>query len=176
MPEEIKGIVKPPYEMPPEKLERQDAPVGGNLPPMVRMFTWICFARAGLDFLFAFILGVAPDSAISVYLATTFGSRFAHIPAEVMFLIFGFLFAFIGWRWYARDWRARWIAMFLSGAAAARTMILIVADKLPSDHGQVLSVDMQMELIANVGLNLLICGYLAFYPGMAQAFKETPWD
>jgi hypothetical protein len=35
---------------------------------------------------------------------------------------------------------------------------------------------MQMELIANVGLNLLICGYLAFYPGMAQAFKETPWD
>jgi hypothetical protein len=66
--------------------------------------------------------------------------------------------------------------MFLSGAAAARTMVLIVADKLPSDHGQVLSVDMQMELIANVGLNLLICGYLAFYPGMAQAFKETPWD
>jgi hypothetical protein len=23
---------------------------------------------------------------------------------------------------------------------------------------------------------ILICGYLAFYPGMAQAFKEAPWD
>jgi hypothetical protein len=27
-----------------------------------------------------------------------------------------------------------------------------------------------------VVLNVLICLYVAFYPGMEQAFKETPWD
>jgi hypothetical protein len=28
----------------------------------------------------------------------------------------------------------------------------------------------------SIAVNLIICGYLAFDPGMAQAFKETPWD
>jgi hypothetical protein len=33
-----------------------------------------------------------------------------------------------------------------------------------------------LSLVVNTLLNLTICGYLAFYPGMAQAFKETPWE
>jgi hypothetical protein len=31
-------------------------------------------------------------------------------------------------------------------------------------------------LLTSVVVNFLICGYLAFYPGMSEAFKETPWD
>jgi hypothetical protein len=34
----------------------------------------------------------------------------------------------------------------------------------------------QLSFTLSVGINLLICGYLAFYPGMAQAFRETPWE
>jgi hypothetical protein len=31
-----------------------------------------------------------------------------------------------------------------------------------------------MALLMGVAGNFLICGYLAFYPGMAEAFKEMP--
>jgi hypothetical protein len=63
----------------------------------------------------------------------------------------------------------------MSGATALRTMVLVLADKAagnttPMTDGQ------QFALWASTVLNLIICGYLAFYPGMAQAFSETPWE
>jgi hypothetical protein len=30
--------------------------------------------------------------------------------------------------------------------------------------------------IVAVVVNVLICCYLAFYPGMTDAFRETPWE
>ena len=177
MPQDIKGIVKPPYQMPPEKLERR----GSNwreakLPAAIRAFAWLCFIRSGIDIAFAFLVGIAPNSAIAIYVATTFGARFRYVPAEAQFFISAFLFALIGWRWICRDWKIRWVAMFLSGAIAARTLVLILADRASSAQGKLLSAEVEMELIVGVAFNLFICGYLAFYPGMAQAFKETPWE
>jgi hypothetical protein len=86
-----------------------------------------------------------------------------------------FLYGLTAWRWYSRDWRARWVVMFMSGATAAKMLGNYVADRaagspIPMSPGQ------QVSIFVGVAMNLIICGYLAFYPGMAQAFKETPWD
>ena len=177
MPQDIKGIVRPPYQMPPEKLERRAGKWReAELPAAIRAFAWLCFIRSGINFAFAFLVGIAPKSAIGIYVAATFGARFRYVPAEAQFFITAFLFAIIGWRWICRDWRIRWAAMFLSGAIAARTLVLVLADRASASFGKVLSTDQELELLVSVAFNLLICGYLAFYPGMAQAFKETPWE
>jgi hypothetical protein len=52
----------------------------------------------------------------------------------------------------------------------------MLADRATAGHGKILRLETELELTAVVIFNLLICGYLAFYPGMAEAFKETPWD
>jgi hypothetical protein len=145
-------------------------------PPAIRAFVWLCFVRAGVDFVFALLVGLAPKSAIAIFVAATFGDRIPYVPAEAEFFVFAFLFAFVGWRWMSRDWRIRWITMFLCGALAARILIFMLADRATAGHGKILRLETELELTAVVIFNLLICGYLAFYPGMAEAFKETPWD
>jgi hypothetical protein len=64
--------------------------------------------------------------------------------------------------------------MFLSGAFALRILGFIVADRASAAHGKILPWATELELSVIVAFNLLICGYLAFYPGVAEAFKETP--
>jgi hypothetical protein len=65
--------------------------------------------------------------------------------------------------------------MFISGATAVKLLVNFAANRAagnptPMTQGQ------ELSLLTGVAVNLLICGYLAFYPGMAEAFKETPWE
>ena len=172
MPYDIKGVVKPPY-LPPEGLERQenDRPEA-KLPPAIRAFAWMCIGRSIIDFLFAFIVIFIRDSNLAKFLGETFGSRFKLIPPVAEFLVSGFLFAFIGWKWFSRDWRIRWIAMFLTGAIAIRSITLVMVDRASAAQGRVFSTQKEAEMMLHAVFDLFVCAYLAFYPGMAQAFKE----
>jgi hypothetical protein len=172
MPHDLKGYVRPPVPIPTEL--RQSGKREVKLPAAIRAFALLCFVRAGVDLVFALLVGLAPKSTAGIFVASTFGDRFPHVPAEAEFFIFAFLFAFVGWRWIARDWRIRWVTMFLSGAIALRILVFVFADRASAAHGKILSTESELELGVIVAFNLLICGYLAFYPGMAQAFKETP--
>jgi len=161
--------------MPSHLKERGDAVERHKTPFLIRLFTWVLFFRCGINLLFALIVGMAPESTVAIYIATHFDALPPQISAESVFLISSAIYGFIGLRWYSRDWRARWVAMFITGATALRTMVLVLADKAagnatPMTEGQ------QFTLVASTVLNLIICGYLAFYPGMAQAFSETPWE
>jgi hypothetical protein len=144
-----------------------------KIPTAIRAFAWLCFFRSGMDLIFALLVGIAPKSAIAIFVVETFGGRIPHIPAEGEFFVFAFLFAFIGWKWLDRYWWIRWVAMFLSGAFALRILGFIVADRVSAAHGKILPWATELELSVIVAFNLLICGYLAFYPGVAEAFKET---
>ncbi len=172
MPLDFQEYVQPPVPMPPGSRSSNRREV--KLPPGIRAFATLCFLRAGVDFIFALLVGLAPNSALAIFVAATFGDRIPHVPAELEFFIFAFLFAFVGWKWMARDWRIRWVAMFLSGAFAARLLAFMFADRATASHGKILSAKTELELSLVVAFNLLICCYLAFYPGMAEAFKETP--
>ena len=171
MPYDIKGVVKPPY-LPPEGLERQKiAKPEEKLPPAIRAFAWICTGRSIIDFLFAFIVIFSSNSDLAQFLGDAFGSRFKLIPPAVEFLVSGFVFALIAWKWLSRDWRIRWISMFLTGAFAVRSIVLLLADRATM-QGRVISSNKSAEMIMHAVFDLIICAYIAFYPGMAQAFKE----
>jgi len=174
MPQEIKGYVRPP-EMPAHLNERGDAIDRIQVPLLIRLFTWLLFLRSGINLLFALIVGLAPDSGVANYITLHFDVLPRQMPPEAVFFISAFLYGLMGWRWYSRDWRARWVVMFMSGATAVKTLVDLAADHATGNPTP-MTDSQQLALTMSVAFNLLICGYLAFYPGMAQAFKETPWD
>jgi hypothetical protein len=196
MADEIKGIVRPPMEMPEELrgqrgrlAQRKAAKV--EVPRLIKLFAWYCFLRAGIFLTFALIVGIAGDSAAGQYVASHFNpipppqppevgmyhsaSLLPAIPPEPVFYGLAILYGVIGWRWISRDWRARWGAMFISGATAAKIAVDLVADRAAGSPTPITPLQQQAIFLAIVW-NLLVCCYLAFYPGMSEAFKETPWE
>ncbi|HLY39747.1 MAG TPA: hypothetical protein VKR52_00990 [Terracidiphilus sp.] len=175
MQQKMKGIVPTPYQMPERVQEQRKTAPRAEAPLLIRLFAWLCFLRAGIYVAFGLIVGGMPDSSAAAYLALHFDSWPKQIPAEFVFYISAALYCFIGWRWATRDWRARWAAMFVTGATVASVLVHLSAgyasgSMTPMPAGQ------QGALVFGIIFNLAIFGYLAFYPGMAQAFKETPWD
>jgi hypothetical protein len=204
---EIKGIVRPPMEMP-SHLQGQRSQLAVRkapkveVPLLITLFAWYCFLRSSMFLVFALIVGIAPDSTTAQFVGSHFNpvppprpteygmhssaSLIPAIPPEPVFYALAILYGIIGWRWITRDWRARWGAMFISGATAAKIAIDWMADRaagsptwgaVPGDalttggspfHGQAIAFAILW--------NLAICCYLAFYPGMTEAFKETPWE
>ncbi len=180
MPGEIKGIVRPPLKMPEElqgqrsKLAvRQDPKV--QVPLVITLFAWYCFLRTAVFLFFAFIVGIAPETPVAQFIATRLDPVPPPIPAEGAFYVLAILYAMIGWRWMTRDWRARWGAMFMSGATAAKIAVNLFAD-CAAGNPTPISQQGQQAIVIAILWNLLVCCYLAFYPVMSEAFKETPWE
>jgi hypothetical protein len=91
------------------------------------------------------------------------------------FLLVGMVYSVIAWKWLTRFWLARWAAMFMAGATLLKTGIYFFADRASGVDTQL--TDTQVHaLMASSIVNLAIVLYLAFYPGVAEAFKETPWS
>ena len=76
----------------------------------------------------------------------------------------------VGGMWLARYWRIRWITMFYAGASTARTLIYIVTGAAGGLSG-VITPEQKQTMLAGCAVNLLIFCYLAFYPGVDQAFE-----
>jgi hypothetical protein len=154
--------------------ERGDHVERHKIPVLIRLFIWLLIFRSAVNLIFALIVGLAPDSATANFVATNFDAWPKQMAPEAAFYVSAFLYGLMAWRWASRDWKARWFVMFMSGATALKMLVnysaLWVGQPIPPTLGQ------QASLFASVGMNLLICGYLAFYPGMADAFKETPWE
>lgn len=154
--------------------ERGDYVERHKIPMLIRLFIWLLIARSAANLIFALIVGLAPDSDTANFVATNFDAWPKQMPPEAVFYVSAFLYGLMAWRWASRDWKARWVVMFMSGATALKTMVnysaRFVGAPVPMTAGQ------EVSIFVSVGLNLLICGYLAFYPGMADTFKETPWE
>jgi hypothetical protein len=173
MPQEMKGIVPPPYRIPEKSGERRNTRPPVKTPLLITLFAWLCFFRAGVYLVFALIVGLAPESSATAYLAMHFDSAPKLTSPEFVFYFKAVVYCVVGWRWYCRDWRARWVAMFMAGATVALNMVNLLADQA---SGMNQLAGHEAGLIIGSLFNLLICLYLAFYPGMNQAFRETPWD
>jgi hypothetical protein len=126
---EIKGIVRPPLQMPSE-LQGQRSRLAVRqarkveVPLLITLFAWYCVLRSVSDFIFAFISGLMPKTPTAIFIAKHFDPVPPPIPAEAAFFFLGALYALIAWRWLTRDWRARWAAMFISGATVASIAIV----------------------------------------------------
>ena len=176
MPQEIKGYSRPPQEMPSYLLERGEAKEV-KAPLMISLFTWLCFLRAALYFLLAFILWSYPDSDFTNYLVAhsdliikrTAKSRGIYGGPEET-TVREFLLAasvFFGVMYSG--------LMFITGATAIKTAVYMTADEVGGSSPFFNDIQ-RAGLVISIGLNLLICGYLAFYPGVEQAFKENSWE
>jgi hypothetical protein len=155
--------------------ERGDYVESIKLPFLIRAFIWLLLFRSVVNLIFGLTLGLAPDSSVANYIQTNLDPWPKAVSAEAVFYITALLYGLMAWRWYSRDWKVRWAVMFASGATAAKLLINYAANSAagnptPMSQGQ------EAGLFIAVAVNLLICGYLAFYPGMDQAFRETPWD
>jgi len=146
-----------------------------KLPFLIRLFVWILVFRSAANLMFALIVGFAPETAIASFVATNFDPWPPQMPPEGVFYITALVYGVMAWRWYSRDWRVRWIVMFLSGASAAKMLGNYAADHAAGTP-MPMTPTQQASFFLSVAINLTICAYLAFYPGMAQAFKETPWE
>jgi hypothetical protein len=178
MANEIKGIVRPPREMPAELQGKRSrlavrASAKVEVPLVITLFAWYCFVRAGVFVVLALLVGIAPETPTADFVARHLNPVPPPIPAEGAFYVLAILNAMIGWRWMTRDWRARWVAMLLSGATAAKVIIDLVADRASGVETPI-SPGQRQAIIVAIAWNVVVCCYLAFYPGMAEAFEETP--
>ena len=155
--------------------DRGDYVERNKLPMLIRWFIWLLVFRSVVNLILGLTLGLAPDSEAANYILTNLDPWPKSVSAEGVFYITALLYGVMAWRWHSRDWRVRWAVMFASGATAAKMLINYLAGRAAGNPIPI-SAGQEAAILISVGLNFLICGYLAFYPGMAQAFKETPWD
>jgi len=177
MAQQIKGIVPPPFRMPAAfegerkrlALKRAAKP---EVPLLITLFAWYCFIRGTADLALAALARSFSGSAVVAFAATHLNPIPPPFPPAFAFLVLGLVNFTVGWRWSIRDWRARWAAMFLSGVTAASSAYQWIANRPMA--GPLLGVQGLPESpLITLILNVAICCYLAFYPGMSDAFKET---
>lgn len=154
--------------------ERGDYVERHKIPALIRWFIWLLVFQCVVNIVFGLTLGLAPDSDAAAFITTNFDPWPKALSAEAVFYVTALIYGVMAWRWASRDWRVRWAVMFASGATAAKLIINFAAERAAGLAP--LTAAQQSSFFLSVGLNTLICLYLAFYPGMAQAFKETPWD
>jgi len=186
---EMKGIVRPPMEMPAHLQQRNRAPQSKE-PLLLRIITLVLILRALAYLTLAYILWTYPNSDVGTYLVANssfFFKRPRHFesPEQIQqsahdflmmgFLLVGILYSVTAWKWLTRFWLARWAAMFMAGATLLKTGIYFFADRASGVDTPLTDSQSQTLMVSSI-INLAIVLYLAFYPGVAEAFKETPWS
>jgi hypothetical protein len=181
---DIKGNVRPPMAMP-AAAPKRPAPRGKD-PLLLRLITYVLIVRALAFLILAYILWSYPDSAIATYIVTNsefFFKRPPHMESiepvrqtahdflMMGFLLVGLMYSAVAWKWLTRFWLARWGTMFLAGASLIKTAVNLFADRASGMDTQFTPAQTE-ALVASSILNLLIFLYLAFAPGVAEAFEE----
>lgn len=78
--------------------------------------------------------------------------------------------AVVGFMWWNRSWKVRWVTMFYAGALVAKVTVNIIAG-IASGGGPGITSSQTSMLVLTLGLNALIFLYLAFWPGVEQCFE-----
>jgi hypothetical protein len=175
---DFKGNVRPPMEIPAHVLDSRknvkEVPKV-EVPLLIKLFTWLCVIRSVAYLTFGLIVGLSPESGTAALLVEHFDRWSRRASPEAVFYILALMYGLVAFRWLRRDWKARWVTMFLAGANAATVLVNLAANHAAGDPIPMATAT-EGALIAGALFNLLACAYLAFWPGMDQAFKETPWD
>ena len=138
--------------------------------------------RAVVFLVFASILGSHPSSSFAATLIDHSRSLIpfqvhetgGHVPAELLaeaMVVTAILSIVVSVMWFVRYWRIRWITMFYAGVSLFRTVLYFATDKA-AGLTTVLTPDQKQALSLACAVNLFVLCYLAFYPGVAQAFEE----
>jgi hypothetical protein len=173
-------VVQPPKPVP-VPVSQRDLPKS-SVPMSLNIITGLYFVRA----LFYFILGskllTDPDSDFSQQLVTMSGvlvpfaishrhpEQFVKLMGEAMLVTAGFSVV-VGVLWLLRSWKIRWVTMAYAGGMVVRTAIHYFAGAA-SGVGSELTGSQATFVLFACAVNSIIFCYLAFYPGVKEAFEK----
>jgi hypothetical protein len=172
-----------------------------SVPMSLNIITGLFFVRALVYFILGSKLSTDPDSDFSQRLTTMSGLMIpfpiAHRqPREFVIMVGDALLAFaalsliIGILWLVRWWIIRWVTMCYAGGMVLRVAIKFFAGAASGVHTGPLgtnlvgggrfsglamglsSDEITTALLLSCAINLLIFCYLAFYPGVKEAFEK----
>jgi hypothetical protein len=206
MPEETRtprpqmhGITPTPYEIPKERLAKSNRREKKR-PWLITLFVLNNFVHSVFYLLLALVPWSDPDSDLATTLLAHPKLVFGILPKmvqpsasamaltgetinhvlpglPVIFLIFGIVYALLGWRLYDMDpwWYfvIRWSMMFNSGYIVVKLMIAISADYVVASGPRMVSEAALVYLLPAIGWNLLIFCYFAMMPDVAKAYDEA---
>jgi len=183
--QEAEGIAPPVAVQPPKPVpvpvSQRDLPP--SLVPMsLNIITGLYFLRALIYFALGGKLLSDPGSDFSQRLVSMSGvmvpftithrqpEMFVKLLGEAMLVTAG-LSVVVGVMWLLRSWKIRWITMAYSGGMVVRVGIHYFAGAA-SGVGSGLSADQSAILFFGCAFNAIIFAYLAFYPGVKEAFEK----
>ncbi|HWA93054.1 MAG TPA: hypothetical protein VG844_00530 [Terracidiphilus sp.] len=193
-PPRMKGVTPPPFTIP-AHLQTRNHSAEPDEPLLIRIFTWYLVIRAALFLVAALFLFGPPDNPLSAFLIGHAALFTRRLPISTSgpdaataiqnFLggycvFFGLLYSLTAWRWIVRHWLARWALMFLAGATAIKTVlavaipdaVLYILGSVPVGNPFPLTRLQLSLLVVSACLNLAICFYLMFYPGVEKTFER----
>jgi hypothetical protein len=158
------------------------APGAKAVPLSLNIITGFYFLQAVIYFVCAGPLLTNPDSNFSKWIVLNANAiipftmthrhpeMFAKLVGQAM-LFMAAISLVVGMMWVFRSWKIRWVTMAYAGGRVLRTGVYLFAG-VASGVGSNLTPDSQAILIFSCCIDALICGYLAFYPGVREAFEK----
>jgi len=152
-------------------------------PLSVTVIQWYYFFRACAFFALGSVLLSYPSSAEAAWLIAhsrilipftihaTEAAPLINVVAE-NFFVFSTASAVLGVLWMMRSQSVRWITLCYAGALLTRTVLWFV----PVDGlvpRAVLTTNQTAVLLIGTVINLLIFGYVAFFPGVDEESRQT---
>jgi hypothetical protein len=172
------------------------------VPLSLNIITGLFFLRALVYFILGGKLVSDPDSDFAQRLVSLSGvmvpfsishrhpEMFVKLVGEALLVVAG-LSLIVGILWLVRWWVIRWVTMCYAGGMVLRVAIRYFAGAAAGVHTGPLgseaysagafsglamgfsSDEITALLFFSCAINLIIFGYLAFYPGVKQAFERT---
>lgn len=183
--QEQEGIAAPAPVQPPKEayvpVSQRDLPKS-MVPMSLHIITGLYFLRAVIFVGLGGKLISDPDSDFSRWLVSLSGVMIpftiSHRGAEMYVRLIGqaLLFsaavsAVVGGMWLFRSWKIRWITMAYAGGMVLRACVQYLAG-VASGVGSGLSADQTTILLFGCCVNTIVFCYLAFYPGVKEAFEK----
>jgi hypothetical protein len=190
----IYGITPTPYEIPAEHLPQQRSPKSKR-PLLISIFAVYFLIRAVISLLLALIPWGNPDSDIANYFTANPSLAFGAIPRifqpgsempsraasalvqglPFLFLAIGIFSAVLAFKLWTLSKTWRWATMFWSTWSLFSTLrflvlISVIRSAVPIPLPPI-PPQFRAALVLSMAWNLLIVCYLAFYPGVQQAFE-----
>jgi hypothetical protein len=174
-------IVEPPKPTP-GPVSAPD-PSYNTVPFSLNIITGFYFFQTVMYFVLAGPLLTNPQSAFSQWIVVNYPSfipftitrRHPEIFTKLVgeaFMVMAAISLWVSILWVFRSWKIRWVTMAYAGGRVLRRCVYLFAG-VASGVGSGLSPASQTIVIFSCCIDALIFGYLAFYPGVKQAFEKT---
>ena len=185
------GYHETPFEIPAEHLPVAKAEKSPR-PILISILACFYAFQAFILLCLAMVPWGDPDSGIATWLLARPTLVFSLIPKSyqpspfldaseraayisglpVFFLVLAILTLVMAWRLWALTYWLRWATMFYAGARVLKIVLALSTIGVTSTAVPI-SPAMKTYLVLTMGWNILVFGYLAFYPGVKEAFEKN---